>query len=109
VCDADGGERADDAARTAASGQTARRRADGGRDGGRLERRDGGRLERRDGGWRRDGGRDGGLRRATAGGGRLESESETETGSAGAVTLLKHSLPSARDPALGKDFLKIKK
>jgi hypothetical protein len=81
-CGADGGERADCAAR-----------ADGGRDGGRLERRDGGQLERRDGGRRRaptgsggrdggldggryggryggrDGGRDGGLRRATAGSG----------------------------------------
>jgi hypothetical protein len=49
------------------------------------------------------------LRRATAGWGQRESESERETGSAGAVTVLKRSLPSARDPALGKDFLKIKK
>jgi hypothetical protein len=41
---------------------------------------------------------------------RLAAErSERETGSVGAVTLLKRYLPSARDPALGKDFLKIKK
>jgi hypothetical protein len=38
-----------------------------------------------------------------------DSESERETVSGGAVTLLKRSLPSARDLALGKDFLKIKK
>jgi len=54
----------------------------------------------------------GGSSGATAGDGgwrQRESESERETGSGGAVTLLKRSLPSARDPALGKDFLKIKK
>jgi hypothetical protein len=72
-CGADGGERADCAARAGGrrAARASRRRAtagSGGRDGGLDGGLDGG----------RDGGRDGGLRRATAGGGRLESESERE-------------------------------